>query len=97
MIDIDPVEFDLYDEVDRVAEYNDRVARDWKIIDETEVGSQNRLLKWDASSQRLPNLYCPIWNLDQMTTGKTHPTIETITILTTHPTLYVRLEILSIF
>ena len=39
MIDIDPVEFDLYDEVDRVAEYKDRVARDWKIIDETEVGS----------------------------------------------------------
>ena len=39
MIDIDPVEFDLYDEVDRVAEYKDQIARDWKIIDETEVGS----------------------------------------------------------
>ena len=37
MIDIDPVEFDLYDEVDRAAEYKDQVAREWQIIDETEV------------------------------------------------------------
>jgi len=36
IIDIDPVEFDLYDDLDRAAEYNDQVARDWKIIDETE-------------------------------------------------------------
>ena len=43
MIDIDPVEFDLYDDLDRAAEYNDQVARDWKIIDETEVSFIPRL------------------------------------------------------
>ena len=66
MIDIDPVEFDLYDEVDRVAEYKDKVARDWKIIDETEVGSSDEELipkkkqkldeeKHDANLLRLQN------------------------------------------
>merc|ERR1711962_1867392 len=36
MIDIDPSEFDLYDDVDRAAEYKEEYEREWRIIEETE-------------------------------------------------------------
>ena len=30
-------------------------------------------IKWGAFSRCLSSLYCPMWNSDQMTFGKTHP------------------------
>ena len=37
--------------------------------------SKNLEIKWDASYRWPSTLYCPIWNLGQMTIGKTHPTL----------------------